>query len=245
MRRSALALWAAMTALALTAGPAAAQSAGEQNVTDSTGAAQVGPTEVNAPVRVLSDGNNPGPSATVGGPQTTGNSNGAAQVGPTQVNAPVRVASDGDNNAAASGSAGGEQTVSDSNGSAQVGAAGASAPVRVASDGDNRSGGSGSSTTTGDTSTGAQGEPLAPLDGGTAAQGGPVELTGSLPPGAGVGDRVGTGGNGTGLRLAADFTQDAAGTLPLTGLRAGLVFALGLMFLMGGGVLRRGSVAAG
>jgi hypothetical protein len=53
MKRSAMALWAAMTALALTAGPAAAQSAGDQVATGSTGTAQAGPTEVNAPIRVL------------------------------------------------------------------------------------------------------------------------------------------------------------------------------------------------
>ena len=50
MKRSAMALWAAMTALALTAGPAAAQSAGDQ-VTGSTGTAHAGPTEVSAPIR--------------------------------------------------------------------------------------------------------------------------------------------------------------------------------------------------
>jgi hypothetical protein len=70
MRRSALALGATVMALALTTGPAAAQSGGEQTVTGSTGAAQAGPTEVNAPIRVASDGNDPAPSATVGAPQT-------------------------------------------------------------------------------------------------------------------------------------------------------------------------------
>ena len=95
MRRSALALGATVMALALTAGPAAAQSGGQQTVTGSVAAAQGGPTEVNAPVRVLSDGNDPAPSATVGAPQMAEDSNGTAQAGPIGANAPVRVLSDG------------------------------------------------------------------------------------------------------------------------------------------------------
>lgn len=149
MRRSALALGATVVALALSAGPAAAESA-DQTVTDSTGAAQAGPTEVNAPIRVLSDGSDPAPSATVGAPQTADGSDGTAQAGTTEVNAPVRVLSDGQN-APSGGSTSGEQTASDSTG-AQAGSAGASAPVRVASDGDNTSSGSaggGEQTTTG------------------------------------------------------------------------------------------------
>ena len=201
MRRSALALWAAVTALALTAGPAAAQSAGQQTVTDSTGTAQVGPTQVDAPVRVLSDGEN----------------------------------------ASSGGSTGGEQTVSDSNGSAQVGSAGVNAPVRVASDGDNGAAGTSGS---GETGTGALGEPLGPLDDGTGAQGGPVGLTGSLPSG-GIGTPADAGGDDGGMLLAADFTADAAGSLPLTGLGVALLFAMGLLLLTGGGALRRGSVATG
>lgn len=60
MRRSAIALWATLCALALTAGPAAAQDA-RQTVEDSALAGQVGPVQVNAPVRVASDGNNEHP----------------------------------------------------------------------------------------------------------------------------------------------------------------------------------------
>ena len=65
MRRSAIALGASLLALALNAGPAAAQAEGpvQQQVTDSTGAIQVGPTAVDAPVRVLSDGGDAGDSA--------------------------------------------------------------------------------------------------------------------------------------------------------------------------------------
>jgi hypothetical protein len=79
-----------------------------------------------------------------------------------------------------------------------------------------------------------------PLDGGTGARGGPVDVTESLP-GGGIGDPVGAGG----LMLAADFTANAAGSLPLTGLGVGLLFAMGLLLLTSGGVLRRGSAAAG
>src|SRR5918992_3919854 len=101
MQRSALALGASILALALTAGPAGAQSGGPQTVTDSNGAAQVGPAEVNAPIRVLSDGNNESPDAgaSVGAPQTTTDSEASAQTGPAEVNAPVRVLSDGENGA--------------------------------------------------------------------------------------------------------------------------------------------------
>ncbi len=66
MRRSANALWATLFALALTAGPAAAQDA-PQTVDDSALGAQVGPVQVNAPVRVASDGNSEQPSASIGG----------------------------------------------------------------------------------------------------------------------------------------------------------------------------------
>jgi hypothetical protein len=79
-----------------------------------------------------------------------------------------------------------------------------------------------------------------PLDGGTGARGGPVDVTESLP-GGGIVDPVGAGG----LMLAADFTANAAGSLPLTGLGVGLLFAMGLLLLTSGGVLRRGSAAAG
>src|ERR671914_507197 len=157
MRRSAIALWATLCALALTAGPAAAQDA-RQTAEDSALAGQVGPVQVNAPVRVASDGNDEQPSASVGGPQTTSDSAGAAPVGPVGGNASVRVLSDGENSSAGGGgagggsgggaaggsSAGGPQAVNDSIGAAQVGPVEADAPVRVASDGDNGSAQSGS-----------------------------------------------------------------------------------------------------
>ena len=78
MRPSATALWATVLALALTAGPAAAQEA-TQTVQDSALAGQVGPVQVNAPVRVASDGDNEALSASVGGPQTATGSEGSAQ----------------------------------------------------------------------------------------------------------------------------------------------------------------------
>jgi hypothetical protein len=49
----------------------------------------------------------------------------------------------------------------------------------------------------------------------------------------------------TGFRLASDFTPDAAGTLPLTGLGVAALFLIGLVLLSGGAAIRRGSVAAG
>jgi len=64
MRRSAFALGASVLALALTAGPAAADPTPGQTVTDTTGAVQVGAAAVNAPVRVASDGDG---SATASG----------------------------------------------------------------------------------------------------------------------------------------------------------------------------------
>jgi hypothetical protein len=138
MKRSALALGASVIALALTAGPAAAEPGVGQTVDDSTGAAQVGAVSVDAPVRVASDGDSTTAGASAGGPQTTGGSTGAAQVTSVDANAPVRVLSDGDD-AEAGGSAGGTESTGDSTGSAQVGAADVDAPVRVASDGDNSS----------------------------------------------------------------------------------------------------------
>jgi len=138
MKRSALALGASVLALALTAGPAAAEPGVGQTVDDSTAAAQVGAVSVDAPVRVASDGDSTTAGAGAGGAQTTGDSTGAAQATSVDVNAPVRVLSDG-NDAEAARSAGGTQSTSDSTGSAQLGAAGVDAPVRVASDGDDSS----------------------------------------------------------------------------------------------------------
>jgi hypothetical protein len=139
MRRSALALGASVIALALTAGPAAADPGAGQTVADSTGSVQIGAVAVDVPVRVASDGDIATTGAGAGGPQTTGDSSGSAQVTSVDANAPVRVLSDGDDTEGA-GSAGGTQSTGDSTGSAQVGAADVSAPVRVFSDGDNSSG---------------------------------------------------------------------------------------------------------
>jgi hypothetical protein len=138
MKRSALALGASVLALALTAGPAAADPGVGQVVGDSTAAAQVGAVSVDAPVRVLSDGDSATTGASTGGPQTTTETTGGAQVTSADVNAPVRVLSDG-NDAEVGASAGGDESTTDSTGSAQVGATDVDAPVRVASDGDNAS----------------------------------------------------------------------------------------------------------
>jgi hypothetical protein len=141
MRRSALALGASVLALALTAGPAAADPVPGQSATDTTGAVQVGAVAVNAPVRVASDGDGSTTGVTAGGPQTTGDSTGSAQVTSVHADAPVRVLSDGDDATTGQGGAGGTQDASDSLGSAQAGAVDANAPVRVGSDGDNSAGG--------------------------------------------------------------------------------------------------------
>jgi hypothetical protein len=134
MRCSALALGAGVLALALTAGPAAADPGVGQTVEGSTGAAQIGAVAVDAPVRVASDGDNATTGASVGGPQTTGDSTGSAQVTSVDASAPVRVLSDG-NNTQDAGTASGTQTVDGSTGSAQVGSPMLFASVRVLSGG--------------------------------------------------------------------------------------------------------------
>ena len=146
MNRSFFALGAATAALALTAGPAWAAPTATQSVNDSILAAQVGSVQVNAPVRVLSDGDNAAPgAAATGGRQTTDDSVGTAQVTAVRANVPVRVLSDGENGSAATRHPTGGQTVRDSIGSAQAGSVEVDAPVRVLSEADDRApGGSGS-----------------------------------------------------------------------------------------------------
>ena len=99
MNRSAIALGASALVLALSAGPANALPAVNQQVNDSALTAQVGSVDVNAPVRVASDGDNGSPATSGGGTQSTNDSIGTGQVGSVRVNAPVRVLSDGDNTA--------------------------------------------------------------------------------------------------------------------------------------------------
>jgi len=53
---------------------------------------QAGPTQVDAPVRVASDGENAASGGSTGGEQTAGDSSGTAQVGSAGVSAPIRVA---------------------------------------------------------------------------------------------------------------------------------------------------------
>ena len=129
MKRSAFALGASVLALALTAGPAAADPGTGQTVDDSTGSAQVGAVAVDAPVRVASDGDSATTGASAGGPQATGDSTGSAQVTSVDANAPVRVLSDGDDTERRriggryGSSTGPGQSADDSAGSAQVGVA--------------------------------------------------------------------------------------------------------------------------
>ena len=101
MNRSAIALGASVIAFAIpVTGAAAAPS--PQVIESSVAAVQAGSVQVNAPVRVLSDGGNAAPApAAAAGPQTTSRSAGAVQVASVRVNAPVRVLSDGDNPARA------------------------------------------------------------------------------------------------------------------------------------------------
>ena len=129
MKRSHIALGASVLALAMTGGPAWA--APTQTIDDSIGGAQVASVAVDAPVRVLSDGNNGSGAAAApvaGGPQAIDDSVGAVQAGPVAVNAPVRVLSDGDNGSAPQGGSPsgsgpvntGSQSVNDSVGAVQA-----------------------------------------------------------------------------------------------------------------------------
>ena len=103
MRRTVSVLGSALATLALVGSPAWAS----QSTTNSTGAAQVGPVGVDAPVRIASDGDNQGTAQSEGGSQGIGDSTGAAQVGPVEAHAPVRVLSDGDNQDGGAGGNGG------------------------------------------------------------------------------------------------------------------------------------------
>jgi hypothetical protein len=102
MRRTASVLGSALVTLALAGSPAWA-SPPAQSTENSTGAAQVGPVGVDAPVRIASDGDNQGAAQATGGSQSVDDSTGTAQVGPAEANAPVRVLSDGDDNVGGAG----------------------------------------------------------------------------------------------------------------------------------------------
>jgi hypothetical protein len=97
MRRSANALWATPSALALTARPAAAPEPA-QTTDDSVRAAQDGAIDMNALVGVLSDGENGAVGGNAVGPGSEGENDsiGTAQIEPPSVDAPMRVISDGD-----------------------------------------------------------------------------------------------------------------------------------------------------
>jgi hypothetical protein len=114
-------------------------AAGGQTTDDGTATAQVGWGRVEAPVRVLSDGDADAGTAAAGGggSQAVDDSGGAAQVGSETLSAPVRVASDGDGGSSSAGTTDGGQTAAGSDGATQVGSIGADAPVSVLSeDGD-------------------------------------------------------------------------------------------------------------
>jgi hypothetical protein len=162
---------------------------------------------VNAPVRVLSDGQNAPSGGSAGGEQTAGDSTGA-QAGSVSANAPIRVASDG-NDSGGAGSAGDDQTTTGSDGTAQVGSAGVSAPIRLASDGDTAaSGGSGSGAD--QTASGSDGAAQvgaasisAPIRVASAGDDGATAADGDVAVGAEgepIGDLGGSSSPGTGAQ---------------------------------------------
>jgi hypothetical protein len=111
---------------------------GGQSTGASAGTLQAGSVAADAPVRVLSDGDDAAGQSTAGSNagQTSEENLGAAQVGSGTANAPVRVLSDGDNGGTShAAAAGGDQQVAGSGAVAQIGSAGVNAPVRVLSDG--------------------------------------------------------------------------------------------------------------
>ena len=105
---------------------------------DSDRSGQVGSQSVNAPVRVLSDGDDAGAAGSAGRcAGSSDGSSGGAQVGSQTASAPVRVASDGDGGTSSAAPADGGQTATGSEGATQVGSVGAEVPVSVLSnDGD-------------------------------------------------------------------------------------------------------------
>jgi hypothetical protein len=232
MRRTASVLGSALVTLALAGSPAWA-SPPAQSTENSTGAAQLGPVEVDAPVRIASDGDNQGAAQSKGGSQGIDGSTGAAQVGPGGANAPVRVLSDGDNEAAAQDGSTGEQSTTDSEGAAQLGPVEVDAPVRIASDGDNQ----GAAQSKG----GSQG-----IDGSTGPTEGSMEPTedgihGAQPneedPAAGVGPASGSIPSEGGPAAAAPSTGH--NELPFTGLAVWLLLVIGIWALGSGLCLHR------
>jgi hypothetical protein len=250
MRRTASMLGVALATLALAASPAWAVTPA-QSTDDSTGAAQVGPVGVNAPVRVASDGDDEAAAqgGSAGGQSTTG-SEGAAQVGSVAVEAPVRIASDGENRGAARPE-GGSQGVDDSTGAAQVGPVGVNAPVRVLSKGNNEPAGAGGPGSDGGGGggglSGRRGGGLPPGD--TPDEGPSEHPTGlTHPKSSGVqapeAETEASGGglasvstpNGSGPVAAASARQ---GELPFTGLTVWMLLAMGAFALASGLRLQR------
>jgi hypothetical protein len=216
--------------------------------------AQVGSADVNAPVRVLSDGDNGAASGTGaggssgGGPQTATDSTGTAQLEPAIVNAPIRVISDGDDPAA-------QPSQTDSPGRDPSGS-GDPTPGGTDPPGD----GGGTSGPGGENPGSVGGVPGAEDLGGDAEK--PGEGTGGGSPGSGGHDLVLRGDTQTGTRPVTDVlsggdggtdSEDVpagsvrvlgaqAGSLPVTGLGLLGTFVLGLVLMTSGAALRRGGV---
>jgi hypothetical protein len=211
-------LGSALVALAL-AGSTARAATPDQATDNSTGAAQVGPVKANAPVRVLSDGDNQaGAQGGSTGEQSATDSEGAAQVGPVDLDAPVRIASDGDNQGDAQAK-GGSQGIDNSTGAAQVGPVKANAPVRVLSDGDNQAGDRPGASPPGEEPAGST-QPN--VNAGEEPQG-ETEAAGELAS-------VNTP-NGSGPLAAA---LSAEGALPFTGLNLWVLLVIGAWALASG-----------
>jgi hypothetical protein len=232
-----------MLALAINVAPAAAQAGDSvQQAADSTGAAQVGALQADAPIRVLSDGDDAGSAGVAAGPQSSGDSTGAAQAGPADVDAPVRVLSDGDNaGSAATGAAAGDQATGESTGGAQLGGGSVTAPIRIASDGD-------------DVAQAAAvpdpGTRTAPVDTPDTGTGDPGDDSGSgtnLAPDTSpnVVPAVGTAPDDDGGVLPSNANSDAGlldvadeSALPLTGAAVGSLLLTGLALLLAGSAFR-------
>lgn len=242
MRRSVLTLGASVLALATGAAPAAAQVGDPaQQVTDSTGAAQIEAVEVDAPIRVLSDGDNAGDggSSTAGG-QTTGDATGSGQVGPVDADAPVRVLSAGDNGGGSTGASTGAQSVGDGDGSAQIGGGSVTAPIRIASPGDDVVAEAADSDPPATAAPGGT-DPAVDAPGSDVSPGDAVPVEQVSPGTIPVADTLPAGDGGDVLPNTATGTGagDAAlGSLPLTGFAAVGALATGLLLLSCGTVAR-------
>jgi hypothetical protein len=220
MRRTSLALGASMLTVALGGGDATADTPPiVQQVTGTIGGVQVGPTGVDAPVRVVSPGDSAQSaapqSAPAASPQSSEGSVGTAQAGSVSVHAPVRVLSKGDDAARSAAPSGGEQKVKSTAVGAQVASVSVHAPVRVLSDGDDTaptrilSSGDSSAGTAGTSGGQDATGSLAAIQLGPLTVGAPVRvLSPGDDPGPGT-DGPGSNGSGGG---AAPSAQSASVT---------------------------------